>query len=300
MIHFVARAGTDGVAAMICPESTEEKLVKLTKGDAIVVPSGVVSWWFNAGHDDIHVIFLGETRNATVPGKFTYALVTGAIGILKGFSAKVISKAYNISEEQANELTGSQKEALIFKLSQGKTMPKPSNKNEHLIFNFDKILPDVHIEKGGSIKFMTSEKHPPLEGIQLSGKLLKLDPNAMLAPTYYAKDSGVELTYVTQGSGWIQIVGLNGQIALDTQLEAGQLFAVPNLHVVAIGAGKEGIECCSIVTTSKPILGQLAGKKSLWNVISPQTLQSSLDVSPELSKLFMDNLDDTTIILPPN
>ncbi|KNA15343.1 hypothetical protein SOVF_098950 [Spinacia oleracea] len=293
--------GTDGAAGMIYPESTEEKVVKLKKGDAIVVPSGTVSWWFNAGHDELKIIFLGETQNATIPGTFTYGLLAGAIGILKGFSSETISKAYDISNEQANKLVNTQKEALMFKLvDEGITMPKPSSNTQHLTFEFDKNAPNVHVEKGGYINFLTGEKHSPLEGIKLSGKLLKLEPNATLGPTYYAKDSGIELTYVIKGSGSVRVVGLNGQVVLDTKLEAGQLFVVPKFHVAAIDADNEGIECFSIVTTSKPILAHVAGKMSPWKALSPQVLQVSLNVSSEFSELFMDKIHTTTIIMPPN
>uniref|UniRef100_A0A803M125 Cupin type-1 domain-containing protein n=2 Tax=Chenopodium quinoa TaxID=63459 RepID=A0A803M125_CHEQI len=280
------------------PESKEEKVVKLEKGDTIVVPSGVVSWWFNAGNDELKIIYLGETHNAINPGNFTYGSLAGAIGILKGFSNKTIANAYGISNEQANELVNTQKEALILKLEQGLTMPKPSNYD--LTKEFDEGIPHFQVKKGGSIRFLTSEKQSTLEGIKLCGKLLKLDPNAMFGPIYYAQDSGVELSYVTKGSGWVQIVGLNGQIALDTKLEAGQLFAVPKFYVVAVGAGEEGIECFSIVTTSKPILAQIAGNMSFWKTMSPQVLQASLNVSPKFCELVMDKIENTTIIMPPN
>uniref|UniRef100_A0A803L997 Cupin type-1 domain-containing protein n=1 Tax=Chenopodium quinoa TaxID=63459 RepID=A0A803L997_CHEQI len=290
--------GSNGVAGIMYPESKEEKVVKLEKGDTIVVPKGVVSWWFNAGNDELNIIYLGETHNAINPGNFTYGLLAGAIGILKGFSNKTIAKAYDINDEQVNELVGSQKEALILKLEQGLTMPKPSNYD--LTIEFDEVKPDFQVKNGGSIRFLTSEKQSTLEGIKICGRLLKLDPNAMFGPIYYAQESGVELSYVTKGSGWVQIVGLNGQIALDTKLEVGQLFAVPKFHVIAVGAGDEGIECFSIVTTSKPRLAQIAGNMSFWKTMSPQVLQASLNVTPKFCELFMDKIENTTIIMPPN
>lgn len=290
--------GTNGVAGIVAPQCEEEKVMKLQKGEAIFVHKGEASWWYNAGNDDLKIIFLGETQNATTPGEFTYCLFAGVIGVLKGFSTKTITKAYDITELQANELLNSQKQPLITSLDEAKTMPKHSD-YQNFTFNFDKSSPDIDVKKGGSVNLLTCRKYPSLEGIELSGKLLKLEPNAMFGPTYYAEDSGVELTYVIKGSGWVQVVGMNGQIALDTQLEAGQLFAVPKLNVVAIGAGEEGIECFSIVTTSSPILGELAGNKSIWKALSHQVLQASLDVSPELSKLFIENISKTSIITPP-
>ncbi|KAL2935230.1 11S globulin seed storage protein 2 [Bienertia sinuspersici] len=292
--------GTNGVVGVIYPGCTEEKVVKLEKGDAIFLESGTISWWFNAGTNDLELIFLGETRNATKPGEISYSVIAGAVGVLKGFSPKVVGKVYDLSEEQVNELINSQKQPLITSITEEISMPKPSKNNEHITFKFEHVTPDISIDNGGSLNTLTSEKYSPLEGIQLSGKLLKLEPNAMFGPCYYARDSGIELIYVTKGSGWVQIVGMFGQMVLDTKLEAGQLFAVPKFYVVVIGAGQEGIECFSIITTSRPTLGEIAGKNSLWKALSPEVLQVSLNVNPDLEKFFLNHINKSSIIMPPS
>ena len=49
--------------------------------------------------------------------------------------------------------------------------------------------------------------------------------------------------------GRLKIVGFNGKLAVDSQVEAGQLLVVPRLFVVVVTAGEDGMEYYSILTT---------------------------------------------------
>jgi hypothetical protein len=40
-------------------------VVKIRKGDAIAVPMGVISWWFNDNPSEVlEILFLGDTSKA--------------------------------------------------------------------------------------------------------------------------------------------------------------------------------------------------------------------------------------------
>ncbi|XP_074316958.1 cocosin 1-like isoform X1 [Silene latifolia] len=290
--------GTEGIAGLIDSATSKEKVVKLKKGDAIAVPVGGVSWWSNAGDDEVKIVFLGESVNDL--GQFTYCILTGPMGILKAFPTTTICKAFDMNQEQANELVDSQKEPLIIKLDDPKTMHSLSKRadTKALCYNFDEKPTHINVKNGGSYTSLTKEKYPLLEGIELSGNFLRLEPNAMFGPVYYARDSGVQITYVVKGGGWVQVVSLTGKIVLDIPLKAGQVFGVPKLYLVSIGAGDEGIECFSIIKTSKPILGEVAGEKSVWKSLSPAVLQASLNISPEFYKTLVEKLDKSRIIRP--
>lgn len=80
MAHM--HAGTDGVVGMVLPNTKEEVVLKLKKGDVIPVPIGSVSWWFNDGDSDLVIIFLGETSKALIPGEITYFFLTGLQGVI--------------------------------------------------------------------------------------------------------------------------------------------------------------------------------------------------------------------------
>lgn len=249
---FTGEHGSVGMKLSNEKELKEEIVLSLQTGDVIPVPLGAVSWWYNYGKSDVIILFLGKTTNAYVPGEFTYFLLTGALGVLGSFSTEFTSKAYKINEKEANILVKSQTGVLIVKLDpeEGKRMPIPQKHNSNKwVKNITNISPNVHVEKAGIATSFTGAEFPFLEEVGLTCSIVKLEANAVLSPIY-TTDSSVLVFYVAKGSGKVQIVGVNGKLALDNKLEAGQLFIVPRLFVVSITASHGGMECFYINTTT--------------------------------------------------
>lgn len=270
--------GDDGLVGMVFPNTSEEVVIKLKKGDVIPVPLGSVSWWFNNGgsnSEELVVVFLGETTRAYIPGQFTYFLVAGTLSLLGGFSTEFVSKAYNITKDEADKITKSQTGVLIIKLGEDEKtkIPKPSENSTHKL-----------VHRITSATTLTEKEFPFLKEAGLSASLIKLEANAISSPIYTA-DATVQVVYVAGGSGQIQIVGLDGKLALDTQVKAGDLFVVPSFFMVAKLAGKNGLECFSVITSSQPVLEDLAGKTSALGALSPEMLQIALNITPELQGL---------------
>ncbi|KAJ4717110.1 Glutelin type-A 2 [Melia azedarach] len=255
--------GENGVTGMLLSNdkkhSNQEIVLGLRAGDVIPVPLGAVSWWYNHGKSDLVIVFVGETSKAYIPGEFTYFLLTGAVGILGSFSSQFTSRAYNMNQKEADILAKSQKSSLIIKLGS----------------NF-----------------------PFLEEVGLSCKILKLEANAMLSPTYNA-DSSFQVFYVVKGSGKVEIIGLNGKLALDTKIESGQLVIVPKCFAVAMIACDQGMECFSVSTSTEPSVGELASKQSALNVFSSGAVQLSLNVNEEFLKSFKEKIAEREVLIPP-
>ncbi|ONI36125.1 hypothetical protein PRUPE_1G570800 [Prunus persica] len=271
--------GEDGLVGMVFPNTSEEVVIKLKKGDVIPVPLGSVSWWFNNGgsnSEELVVVFLGETTRAYIPGQFTYFLLAGTQSLLGGFSTEFVSKAYNITKDEADKITKSQTGVLIIKLGEDEKtkIPKPSENSTH------KLVHNITC----TTTTLTEKEFPFLKQAGLSASLIKLEANAISSPIYTA-DATVQVVYVAGGSGQIQIVGLDGKLALDTQVKAGDLFVVPSFFMVAKLAGKNGLECFSVITSSQPVLEDLAGKTSALGALSPEMLQIALNITPELQGL---------------
>ena len=267
--------GEDGLVGMVFPNASEEVVLKLKKGDVIPVPLGAVSWWFNNGDssDDLVIVFLGETTKAYTPGLFTYFLIAGTQGLVGGFSTDFISKSFNISKDEAEEVTKNQTGALLVKLEQGKTLPKPNALITHKL---------VHPLTGSAT--LTEKEFPFLNQAGLSANLIKLEPDAISSPIY-TTDSTVQLIYVVRGGGRVQIAGINGQRVLDAEVTAGHLIVVPRFFMVAKLAGEEGLDCFSVITSSRAVLQDLIDKKSVLGALSPEALQTSLNISPQLQTL---------------
>lgn len=291
--------GSCGVVGMVFPKASEEVVLKLKEGDILPVPSGAVSWWYNDGDSELVIVFLGETSKAYVPGEFTYFLLTGTQGILGGFSTEFNSRAYNISNEEAEKLAKSQTGVLLIKLPEGQKMPHPcKNSTDKLVYNIDAALPDIHVQNAGLLTALTAKKFPFLGEVGLSATLVKLDANAMSSPVY-AADSSVQVIYVAKGSGRIQVVGINGERALDTKVKAGHLYVLPRFFVASTIADGEGMEYFSLITATQPVFGEFTGKTSVWGALSPQVLQASLNVAPEFEQLFRAKIKKSTILVPP-
>ena len=79
-----------GVAGIVLPES-EEKVLAIKKGDAIALPFGVVTWWYNKEDTELVVLFMGDTSKAHKSGEFTDFFLTGSNGIFKGFTTEFVS-----------------------------------------------------------------------------------------------------------------------------------------------------------------------------------------------------------------
>uniref|UniRef100_A0A5B7ACU3 Putative glutelin type-A 3 n=1 Tax=Davidia involucrata TaxID=16924 RepID=A0A5B7ACU3_DAVIN len=288
------------MVGMVFPTSSEEKTLMIKKGDVIPIPIGVVSWWFNGGDSDVVIVFLGETSKAHTPGSFTYFFLTGTLGMLKGFSTEFISRACNMKEDEANKLVKSQTGALIVKLAETLDMPRQCNgtSTDGMIFNLDNALPDIDVKNGGSLTIVTEAKLAWLGKIGLSANLVKLDANAMCSPMY-TTGSEAQLTYIVRGSGRVQVVGINGERVLETKVQAGHMFVVPKFFAVATIADAEGMEFFSVITSSQPVFGQLAGNTSVWKALSPAVLQASLNVPQEFAELFSLKIKESTILIPP-
>ncbi|XP_057417537.1 legumin B-like [Lotus japonicus] len=293
--------GTDGVVGMILPNTGKEVVLKLKQGDVIPVPLGAISWWFNDGDSDLIITFLGDTSNAHVPGDFSYFFLSGVQGILGAFSTELTSKAYHLNnDDEVSKLTKSQNEVVIIKLDKNQPMPKPQiNLTKELVYDIDVATPEVEVKNGGLVKTLTEEEFPFIGDVGLSVIRVKLEPNAVKAPSYLANPA-VQLMYIARGSGKIEIVGLNGKLALDSHVEAGHLLLVPKFFVVAQIAGEEGMESYTMVTTKKPLFEEFSGKASVWGSLAPEVQEVSLKVDSEFQKLFISKIKKTSSIIPPS
>ncbi|XWS54887.1 hypothetical protein CRYUN_Cryun10bG0128300 [Craigia yunnanensis] len=291
--------GSCGVGLTL-PANTKNKIgfTRLKKGDIIPVPSGSVSWWYNYEISDVVIVFLGEATKAYVPGEITYFMLAGPLGPLAALSPEFVAATYHVNVEIAQKLANSQKNVFVIKLGQEEAegIPKP---DEDLVKiwtqNIDSASPDVQVKNGGKSTTLTGTKFPFLEQIGLDVTRLVLETNATRAP---ACASDAQIFYVATGSGKVQIVGLQGKLVLNTKVETGQIFVVPKFFTVAISADGEGMELVSIITSTRPVTGELASKISVFNTI-PSILQVTLNVTSEINQHFMRMMENGTIIVPP-
>ncbi|XP_045825571.1 glutelin type-A 3-like [Trifolium pratense] len=290
--------GTDGVVGMILPNTKKEIVLKIKKGDVIPVPVGGVSWWFNDGESKLSIIFLGETSTAHVSGEISYFFLSGLLGFLGSFSSDLISKVYNFDKNEVNKLTQNQKGGVMIKIEKDQPMPKPQlDLTKDFVYDIDSKTPDTEAQNLGLVTTLTEEDFPFIKDVGLSAIRVKLEPNAIKAPSNLVTP-GIQLIYIAKGSGKFEIVGLSGKRVLDSEVKVGHLIVVPQFFVVAQIAGKEGLESFSIVTTTKPVFEELAGKVSVFGALSPTVQQVSFNVDSQFQKLFISKTTQNTNLIP--
>ncbi|KAL0422286.1 UNVERIFIED_CONTAM: Kinetochore protein NUF2 [Sesamum latifolium] len=265
-IGYVAQ-GTCTVG-LVSPNDPQEKVLVISKGDAIPVHIGAISWWFNGGDSNFTIIFLGESSQSYIPGQFDYFFLTGPIGVLAAFSPELITKIFHLKESETQKLVHSQANPFLVKLGTEINMPSRSNcDTREYVFNLDDL-----ISSGVNYAEISVENFPLLDKIGLSASLVKLDPNSVLNPTYNV--NGSEIIYVLKGSGRVQIMGTR---VLDADVQEDEAFVVPKFFAATQLAGEHGLKFFSLSTSSRPIVGQLAGKESAWKALSSPVLQAALN-----------------------
>ncbi|KAF5789623.1 putative 11-S seed storage protein, plant [Helianthus annuus] len=285
---------------LVAPNSTEEKVFLINKGDVVPVSAGMVSWWFNGGDTNAVLILMAETSKALVPGQLSYFLMAGVQGILAGFQSNFVGKIFGLDQKESEKIVNSQQGSLIFKLDHGIKFPEPNDHLEHKLYaSIDDPSSKVKVNSGGTITSLTEKNFPMLGMIGLSARFVKLEGNAVLAPSYVA-DGSVQICYVGKGSGRIKVVDNEGKLAFDTKVGEGDLFIVPQFFPTAQIADDCGMEVFSVITSSKPVFGQLAGNTSVWSALSPVVLQASLNITPETEQLFKSKNSKSITIVPPS
>lgn len=239
---------------MISSENSKEEVIKLQKGDTLPLTLKEVSWWYNDGDSKLKVIFLGEYDDEFTPGEYCGFFLTSAAGILNGFSNEIIAKSFHMTKTEIEKLIKDQSSSnTMIKIKADTKMPEPCNKNvkHKLVFNLDLAEHcTVEVKKGGILSALTCRNLPLLKDIGLSANRIILEGDALFGPVFTA-DLSNQLSYVTKGSGRVQIVGPLGKVVLDTKVEEGELFFVPKLFPFVVEADEGGLEFFSIKTSSK-------------------------------------------------
>ncbi|XP_057451537.1 glutelin type-D 1-like [Lotus japonicus] len=287
-----------GVVGIVLPES-EEKVVAIKKGDALALPFGVVTWWYNKEDTELVVLFLGDTSKAHKAGEFTDFYLTGSNGIFTGFSTEFVGRAWDLKENEVKTLVGNQSAKGIVKLEGNITIPEPKpDHRDGMALNCLEAALDVDIKDGGRVVVLNTKNLPLVGEVGLGADLVRLDGGAMCSPGFSC-DSALQVTYIVRGSGRVQVVGVDGKRVLETTVKAGNLFIVPRFYVVSKIADPEGLEWFSIISTPNPIFTHLAGSSSVWKALSPTVLQAAFNVDSGVEQLFRSKRTADAIFFPP-
>ncbi|KAL8209400.1 hypothetical protein R6Q57_006132 [Mikania cordata] len=285
-------------AGLMARNSTEEKIVQMKKGDAMPVLAGDVSWWFNCGDTNGVVVFFGETSKALVPRKFTHFLMAGVLGAQARSQPDFINKTLGLDQNESKDIVT--QDEVLMKLDHGMKFPKASDDmKDKLYASINDPYGEVSVKGGGVVSSLTEKNLPLLGEIGLSVRFVKLEGNAMLAPSYVV-DGSVQIFYVATGSGRIMVISNEEKPALDSKVGEGDLVVVPQFFVTTLIADACGMEVYSVINSSKPVFRQITGNTSVWKALSPVVLQATLNMKPEFVQLFSSKNSEINTIIPPS
>ncbi|KAK6931626.1 Cupin 1 [Dillenia turbinata] len=164
----------------------------------------------------------------------------------------------------------------IIKLREDFQMPKVNNEfRKDLVFNFEEAEPDLEVENGGKMVILNCKRFPSLGELGISGMRTGIEGGAILAPCHFEKGAA-EVAYIMKGGGKVQCLGNDGKLILDGRLKAGNLIALPN-----------------------PELSPFIGKNSVWMALSPEVLQASFSITPQIEQTLAEKQKDKELLIPP-
>ncbi|KAK1605467.1 hypothetical protein QYE76_029140 [Lolium multiflorum] len=149
---------------------------------------------------------------------------------------------------------------------------------------------DVDIPNGGHVVVLNIANLQLVKEVGLGADLVRIDAHSTCSP-WFSCDSAYQVTYVVHGSGRVQVVDPDGKRVLETRIQGGNFFVVPRFHVVSKSADASGMD---------PIFSHLAGKTSVWKVISLEVLEVEFNTTPAMEKLFRSKRLDSEIFFAPN
>ncbi|KAL9252578.1 13S globulin seed storage protein 3-like protein [Drosera capensis] len=142
--------------------------------------------------------------------------------------------------------------------------------------------PDIYNPQGGRTTKVTSNKFPILGHLQLSVERVVLYKNGIFAPHWTI--NAHTILYVTRGRGRVQVVGDNGRLVLNQEVQEGQLLVIPQNFVMTEKESEEGLEWVAFKTSDNAINTPLAGQASVIRSLPAEVFANSYLISRETAR----------------
>lgn len=262
-----------GTAGLLLPyDNLAEKVVAISAGDLVAVPSGTVTWWFNPRATDLTVVFLGRQH-------FTDFCFAGPSGVIGGFSSEVLSTFLGLDEAAVATVLSSQTtQGRIVRVGPEVNMPPPNILDrQRFVFNPFRAA----VQGDGDASFLDSSNLLLLKDAGCGALIVRLASGCKLPPTY-ACATKFQLIFIFSGSGHVEVVGPNGSSIIDAAVETGHLFLVPKTGVLSATAGDNGLRWISIIDTPRPSFVTLVGENSLLTRLSGAVVEGAFNVDPDM------------------
>ncbi|KAF7133037.1 hypothetical protein RHSIM_Rhsim09G0035400 [Rhododendron simsii] len=294
---------------------------RLKSGDVYRIPAGSTFYAVNtADGQQLHVICSVEKSDGIRWGTFQSFFVGGGsypTSVLAGFERSTLSTALNVSESQClkrmaacfeEQVTGDEEEEPIMRsfrkllsfvfgkdLSAGNDARRSSKKPHS--YNLFNRKPDFENDYGSSVALDQSD-YSPLKRSGVGLYLVNLNAGSMMAP--HLNPTATEYGIVLRGSGTIQIVFPNGTLAMNAQVNEGDVFWIPRYFPFCQIASHSGrFEFFGFTTSARRNRPQfLAGSNSVLQSMRGPAFAAAFGVSEERLKRIVNAQSESTILPP--
>ncbi|XP_024537810.1 glutelin type-B 5 [Selaginella moellendorffii] len=231
-IKVVIQGNVDAGVINPMDMNNKENVYKLDKGDVVALPPGVATWWRNNGASDAIVICVGDMKlNLERISEKVFFLAGnkgkekgGSGSVVRGFSSKILSQAWETSEGVVKKILESQQESgLVMPPKSSKFMSNhlsrdnsgsqsqnqnqsssaqnqdqnrqsqnpgtgqdqgQSKKNAGFVYHYADATPDYQVNRGGEVRELNSLKMPILKYVGLGAECVRLSKVPPLFPCY--------------------------------------------------------------------------------------------------------------------
>ncbi|XP_058184064.1 vicilin-like seed storage protein At2g28490 [Rhododendron vialii] len=205
-----------------------------------------------------------------------------------------------LTEEEEEPIMRSFRKLLSFvfgkELSNGDDARRSSSKKPHS-YNLYNRKPDFENDYGSSVALDQSD-YSPLKRSGVGLYLVNLNAGSMMAP--HLNPTATEYGIVLRGSGTIQIVFPNGTLAMNAQVNEGDVFWIPRYFPFCQIASRSGrFEFFGFTTSARRNRPQfLAGSNSVLQSMRGPAFAAAFGVSEERLKRIVNAQSESTILPP--
>ncbi|KAI5058230.1 hypothetical protein GOP47_0026400 [Adiantum capillus-veneris] len=282
---------------------------RVSAGDVVAVPQGVVIWLYNDGKEDQRVMCVADISKATNPGVSVKPFfLSGAkkrefSGVWHGFSEDTIARALDVDKSTVRKLLTSQKEVVITKTRHKIKLPFPEERRHHengagaeFTFSTKCSKADLMVKHGGWLSMVTRNKLPVLAHVGLSAVRVNLEPEAMAAPLW--SSNAHQIVRILRGNGRIEVASSDGDQLLHTDLKENDVIVVPKFFPSTIIAGNDGLDIIKILTCDNPVKSYFAGANSVYKRIPAQVVAEAFGIELEKEMDIRRRRTEHEVILP--
>ncbi|XP_042046609.1 vicilin-like seed storage protein At2g28490 [Salvia splendens] len=332
LILFVRR-GEARVGNIYKDELVERRL---KVGDIYRIAAGSAFYLINAEEGQrLHVVCSIDTSDSLTPYKFQSFYVAGGKNpksVLSGFDHLTLSTAFNVTEEELEDMLMSQREGPIIYLSNTTHAPSKFSEMERTAeqqstWSFRKMMvsfmdwsnkkkddrkgsrtgkgpdaynlydrkPDFQNDYGWSIA-LDEKNYPPLRYNDIGVYLVNLTAGSMMAP--HINPMATEYGVVLKGSGTIQIVYPNGSLAMNAKVNEGDVFWIPRFFPFCQIASRTGpFEFFGFTTSARNNWPQfLVGANSLLHAMRGPEFAAAFGMSEKSFDYIIDAQRESAIL----